>query len=80
MSVWSRDGSRKADLPVLAEREAVRLLVGVGGDVEWWIWNPAVLVAHLRVAVTAEENEQIPAACVIADAGPSGPPRPRTHP
>lgn len=57
----------------------MRLLDGVGGDVEWWIWNPAAGVAHLRVALTTAEYEKVPPGCVIADAGESGPQRPRTR-
>jgi hypothetical protein len=58
----------------------VKLLRGVGDPVwEWWFWNPDALVGHLRVPVTAAENVHIPAACVVADAGESGPLRPRTR-
>ncbi|MGP3917657.1 hypothetical protein [Nonomuraea sp. 10N515B] len=62
----------------LAEREAIRLLAGVGGDREWWIYSRG-RVGHLRIPVTAEEYELIPPGCVVADAGESGPERPRTR-
>lgn len=65
--------------PGRLERVAVRLLRGVGGDVEWWFWNPAVRVGHLRVAVTPAEYERIPAGCAIFDAGEAGPRRRRTR-
>jgi hypothetical protein len=59
----------------------VRLLVGVGGDVEWWVWNlPLVgLVGHLRVPLTAGECAQVPPGCAVADAGEAGPRRLRTR-
>jgi hypothetical protein len=57
----------------------VKLLRGVGGDREWWLWNAATLIGHLRVALTADENAQVPLGCVVADAGPSGPERARTR-
>lgn len=78
LSVWSKDGARKLDLPQLAEQEGVRLLAGVGGQVEWWWWNPVVRVGHLRVALTVAENAEVAPGCVVADAGESGPQRPRT--
>jgi hypothetical protein len=64
--------------PRLTEREAVRLLSGVGGDREWWIYTPA-MVGHLRVAITGEEYERMPYGCAVADAGESGPERARTR-
>jgi hypothetical protein len=57
----------------------VRLLRGVGGDREWWLWNPGSRVAHLRVAVTDAEFELVPPGCAAADAGPSGPERRRSR-
>lgn len=57
----------------------MKLLTGVGGDAEYWFWNPAVLVGHLRVPVTAAEYARVPPGCVVADAGESGPRRPRTR-
>lgn len=78
MSVWSPDGSRKLDVPRIAEKEAVKLLRGAGGQVEWWLFSPA-RIGHLRVALTAEEYERVPPGCVVADAGESGPQRPRTY-
>ncbi len=77
LSVWAKDGSRRLNLPSVAEREGVRLLAGVGGVAEWWIWTPA-RIGHLRVGLTAAEFSQVSPACVIADAGDSGPQRPRT--
>lgn len=63
--------------PGRLERAAVALLHGVGGAREWWLWNPAARVGHLRVALTAEEYERVPAGCALIDAGPSGPERAR---
>jgi len=65
-------------VPQIAEKEAVKLLAGVGGDVEWWLWTDN-RVGHLRVALTAEEYERVPPGCVLADAGESGLQRPRTY-
>lgn len=81
VSVWSADQTRKLVQPGIAERHAVQLLRGVGGDVEWWIFNPdpAVLVGHLRVPVTTVEAAGLPPGQATADAGPSGPQRPRTR-
>ena len=62
--------------PGRLERAAVALLAGVGGDTEWWIWNAPV--GHLRVALTEDEYAQVPPGCAVHDAGPAGPPRPRT--
>jgi hypothetical protein len=77
ITVWDRN-NRLASAPKLAEAEAVRILRGVGGDREWWIWNDQAKVGHLRVAVTPAEYERIPPGCAIHDAGESGPQRPRT--
>lgn len=77
MSIWDRQGTRKLHQPALAEKEAVRLLSGVGGDREWWIHTH---LGHLRVPVTPEEFRQVPPGCAAADAGDSGPQRPRTYP
>lgn len=60
----------------------MRLLAGVGGDVEWWTYGtgPAGdLVGYLRVPVTAAEYERVPPGVVVADAGDAGPQRPRTY-
>lgn len=65
--------------PGRLERAAVRMLASVGGDTEWWIWNPRAAVGHLRVAVTPAEYELIPAGCAVHDAGESGPARRRTR-
>lgn len=79
---WSRDGSRKVPLPNLALKEAVRILNGIGGDHEWWIFagGPAKeLVGYLRVPVTEAEYGLCPSGIVVADAGDTGPLRPRTR-
>lgn len=65
--------------PRRLEREAVDALRGVGGDREWWYYSPR-RVGNLRVAMTAEEAEQLPPwEGPIDDAGESGPERPRTR-
>lgn len=77
MSVWNaneRRVSRERD----AQRHAVGLLAGVGGDHEWWIYSPG-LVGQLRVPVTEQEYKAVPPGCVIADAGETGPQRPRIY-
>lgn len=76
LSLWDPRG-RKLSAPSRLERVGIALLAGVGGDTEWWIWNPAARVAHLRVALTVAEAAQVPPGCAVADAGPSGPARPR---
>lgn len=71
------------NMPNLALKEAVKLLAGVGGDHEWWIFGGGPnreLVGYLRVPVTAQEYTQIPPGCVVADAGEAGPRRSRTLP
>lgn len=70
---------RPLSAPGRLERAAVRLLRGVGGDVEWWLWNPQARVAHLRVAVTPDEYAVIPPGCATVDAGESGPQRRRSR-
>lgn len=57
----------------------MRLLAGVGGDREWWIFRDAAGVGHLRVPLTVEEAAQLPPGCAVADAGDTGPERPRTR-
>jgi hypothetical protein len=69
-------------MPDLAEREAVRLLDGVGGEREWWTYGagPAgELVGYLRVGLTPEEYTLVPPGLVTSDAGDAGPERPRTR-
>lgn len=80
VSVWSRRGAKyvMVDVPELAEREAVRVLRGVGGTREWWLWNGDARVGHLRVGVTDAETEVIPSGIAQHDAGDSGPERIRT--
>lgn len=63
--------------PGRLERLATRQLAQVGGDREWWWWNPRALVGHLRVSVTAAELALIPPGCALSDAGESGPERRR---
>lgn len=71
---------RWLDEPDAAERLAVRLLEGVGGEREWWLAHGefAAHVAHLRVAVTPEEWAVIGPGLAEHDAGATGPERPRT--
>lgn len=76
-SLWEPGGQTKLRAPGRLERAATSLLAGVGGDREWWIWRPAVQVAHLRVALTADEFERVPPGCAVSDAGDSGPERRR---
>lgn len=78
VSAWSRREARSAQ-PVICEREAVKLLRGVGGEREWWWWNPDALVGHLRVAVTDEEHAAMPGGIAVDDAGETGPERARTR-
>jgi len=78
VSVWSGAGTQ-VTAPELAEKEAIRWLRGVGNDREWWIWNDAARVGHLRVGVTDEEFEQMPCGIAEHDAGDNGPERLRTR-
>ena len=66
-------------LPRPLEVAAVRLLAGVGGDREWWIFRDGPAVGHLRVPLTPEEAAQLPPGCAVADAGDTGPERPRSR-
>lgn len=77
VSVWS--GARQVSVPAVAEKEAVRWLRGVGNDREWWVWNDAALVGHLRVGVTDAECEAMPCGIAEHDAGETGPERLRTR-
>lgn len=65
--------------PSRLERAAVQLLRGVGGDVEWWLWNRSARIAHLRVAITDVEFASMPAGCATVDAGPEGVKRRRSR-
>lgn len=65
------------DQPGRCERVAIKALAGVGGDAEWWTCRRGV--GYLRVPVTPDEYQQVPPGCVTADAGESGPRRPRTR-
>lgn len=78
LSLWTPT-QQPIRAPGRLERIAVSMLAPVGGDTEWWLWNPRAAVGHLRVAVTAAEYEQIPPGCALDDAGESGPPRRRTR-
>ncbi len=79
VSAWSRRTEARQDVPQVCEKDAVRLLRGVGGEREWWFWNTAALIGHLRVALTPEEAATLPPWCEPTDdAGESGPERPRT--
>ena len=59
-----------------AYREAHLILDGVGNETEWWMVNRrsqfGVVVAHLRLGVTAEEYAKMPKLCALADAGNAG--------
>lgn len=79
VSAWSRRTEEKQNAVRICEREAVRCLVGVGGDREWWWFNPVALVGHLRVGVTDAENDLLPAGIAVDDAGETGPERKRTR-
>lgn len=78
LSLWT-PRERKLSAPSRLERAAVALLCAVGGDTEWWIYNPAVRVGHLRVSVTEDEYRVVPPGCALDDAGESGPARRRTR-
>lgn len=86
VTVWDRTGTQSRSMPELAEREAVKLLAGAGNDREWWIHRRGLLapIGDLRVGLTGDELDTMMAACngnvppVTADAGESGPERPRT--
>lgn len=78
-SISAQGAHGPAAVPELAEADAVRVLAGVGGDREWWLWNPATRVGHLRVPVTTDELQHLPAGCAVHDAGDTGPQRPRSY-
>lgn len=76
-------GAKRPPMPLLrpetSERLAVEALTGVGDPtVEWWFYNSAARVGHLRVPVTPDEVRLVPPGIVTMDAGESGPLRPRT--
>lgn len=72
--------TRRLHQPRRLERYAIDLLAGVGGTEEWWLVSPT-RIAHLRVPLTAAENEQIPAwSGPIDDAGAEGRRRRRSLP
>jgi hypothetical protein len=66
--------------PRRAEAAAVEALAGVGLDAEWWWYNPAARVGHLRVPITDAELALVPPGMAVDDAGETGPRRPRTPP
>lgn len=66
--------------PGRLRRVATLELAGVGGDTEWWFWNPRAGVGHLRVATTDAEFELIPPGLAESDAGETGPPERRRRP
>jgi hypothetical protein len=76
VSVWSRR-NQPVNNPRAAEREAIRLLKGVGGSREWWIWNPEARIGHLRVGLTVLEAANLAPGLAVHDAGDSGPERKR---
>lgn len=78
VSAWSPRSTSPVSTPALVEKEAVRALRGVGGAREWWHYNPDTKIGHLRVAVTTEENTQLPCGVALHDAGESGPERTRS--
>lgn len=80
VSLQDRKSPRWVDRPDEAERYALDACSGVGGDREWWYWNPLAHVGHLRVSVTPAEAGLIPPGLAIHDAGESGPERPRRTP
>lgn len=77
-SVSAQTRGRFVAVPDLLETWAIRLLEGVGGSREWWWWNPAAVVGHLRVGVTADEYGSMTCRVATSDAGESGPERPRS--
>lgn len=78
VSIWTPD-LRPVRAAGLAERLGIRLLTGVGNDREWWWWNPAVAVGHLRVGLSLAEVAALPEFPAEHDAGESGPERKRTR-
>jgi hypothetical protein len=78
VSAWSRRTEKRVAVPDVCEREAVKLLRGAGGDREWWHWNTATLIGHLRVGLTESEYATLPPVQAIDDAGETGPERKRT--
>lgn len=77
VSLQTKKGGRMMDADA-AERYALEACRGVGNDREWWYWNPAAGVGHLRVGISPAEEAQLPCGVPVHDAGESGPERPRT--
>lgn len=81
VSLWDPTTRSALRCAARLERAAIRLLAGVGGEWEWWLWNPLVCVGHLRVALSPAETASLPPELpAMHDAGPSGPRRPRSFP
>lgn len=83
MPVWHvstslRRRSRRVVDPDVLETAAIATLADVGGPWERWRISPNG-VGHLHVPVTDDEARLIPPGQVVADAGDTGPERPRTR-
>lgn len=76
LSIWTPD-QQLLRSPTQVERAGIDLLAGAGNDREWWHWNPAARVGHLRIGLTAEEVAILPVMPAEHDAGESGPERRR---
>lgn len=59
---------------------AANELAGVGAGREWWWWNQATGIAHLRVPLTGDELAVAGEYPAVHDAGQTGVERPRTPP
>lgn len=80
-SVSIKDRTGFLHRPNHAEVAAIAGLAGVGDPaVEWWLWNNAARVGHLRVPVTPAEYLLVPDGLVTTDAGETGPLRRRMTP
>lgn len=78
VSITDPTGTKRVRSPGVAERAAVRALVGVGNEREWWRWNRVIGVGHLWVGVTEEEAAALGRWPAEDDAGETGPMRGRT--
>ncbi len=79
VSISRQTRTGPVDDQAMCERRAIAVLQRVGGPREWWYWNPAVRVGHLRVGVTPAEYLLVPPGCARDDAGETGPERPRSR-
>jgi hypothetical protein len=77
--MWTPRG-RPIRAPSRIERVAVALLAGVGSNREWWAWNSAVAIGHLRVGLAEAEVALLAEYPAVHDAGDVGPERRRTPP